>query len=142
VGGLLSVDRTARVIAFADRDGSLPTLSEVIERMIARTWAVPGPGGSALQRVTQRVLLDQLLALAADPEAMAQARAGAEAGLRRIARLAAAPAAVDAETRAHRALAAADIERFLSRRDPATPRTRAVPAPPGTPIGASADPRR
>ena len=141
VGGLLSVDRTARVIAFADRDPSLPTLAAVIDRIIARTWGAAGPAHAALQRVTQRVVLDQLLALAANPIAMVQARADAEAGLRRIARLAAAPA-TDAEARAHRALAAADIERFLSRRDGATPRAAPTPPPPGTPIGASADPRR
>jgi len=143
VGGVLSVDRTARVIAFADRDASLPTLSDVIDRMIARTWGASEPAHPALQRVAQRAVLDRLLALAADPDAIVQARADAEAGLRRIARLAAAPAsAADAEARAHRALAAADIDRFLSRRDPATPRTRPTPAPPGTPIGASAAPRR
>ncbi len=141
VGGLLSVDRTARVIAFADRDPSLPTLSAVIDRMIARTWGAAGPAHAALQRVTQRAVLDRLLALAADPGAMVQARADAEAGLRRIARLAAAPA-MDAEARAHRALAAADVERFLSRRDGATPRPAPTPPPPGTPIGASAEPRR
>lgn len=141
VRGLLSANRTARVIAFADRDPSLPTLSDVIDRMIARTWSAPASAThAALQRVSQRAVADGLLGLAGDADAVVQARADAEAGLRRIARLAAVPAA-DAEARAHRALVAADIERFLLRRDPGTPRTPPVPAPPGTPIGASAAPR-
>lgn len=144
VRGVLSPNRTARLVAFADRDPSLPTLSNVIDRMIARTWGAPTPAGhAALQRVSQRVVMEGLLALAGDADAVVQARADAEAGLRRIARLAAAPALTrDAEARAHRALVAADIERFLSRRDAASPRTPPTPPPPGTPIGASAAPRR
>jgi hypothetical protein len=136
VRGLLAPNRTARVIAFADRDRTLPTLSDVIDRMIARTWGAAPAGQAALQRVAQRAVVDGLLALARDPDAVVQARADAEAGLRRIARLAAAPLVMaDAEARAHRALAAADIERFLSRRDAPSPATPAAPPPPGTPIG-------
>ncbi|HJQ66033.1 MAG TPA: zinc-dependent metalloprotease [Gemmatimonadales bacterium] len=143
VRGLLAPNRTARVIAFADRDRSLPTLSDVIDRMISRTWGTaPTPAYAALQRVTQRVVVDGLLSLARDTDAVVQARADAEAGLRRIARLAATPlVTADAEARAHRALAAADIERFLSRREASSGGTPATPPPPGTPIGASEVPR-
>jgi hypothetical protein len=143
VGGLLSPNRAARLVAFADRDPSLPTLSEVIDRMITRTWGAPVPAArAALQRVAQRAVVDGLLALSKDADAAVETRAVAEAGLRRIARMATAPGAADAEARAHRALAAADIDRFLSRRDPPTAGTPAIPAPLGTPIGASAAPHR
>jgi hypothetical protein len=118
-------------------------LSEVIDRMITRTWGAPVPAAhAALQRVAQRAVVDGLLVLAKDADAAVETRAAAEAGLRRIARMAAAPTTADAEARAHRALAAADIDRFLSRRDPPTTGTPAIPAPPGTPIGASAAPHR
>jgi hypothetical protein len=136
-GGLLSTERTARVAALADRDPSLPTLTDVIGRIVARTWGTPPPARhAALVRVTQRVVLDQLVRLAGEPAATPEARAAAEWGLRRITRtLARAPAAADAETQAHRELAAADIERFLSRRDAATKAPVSPPAPPLAPIG-------
>ncbi len=138
VRGLLATHRTARVVAFAARDRSLPTLSAVIDRLVVRTWgAAPTAAHPELHRVTERVVVDGLLSLARDADAVVQARAEAEAGLRRIARLASAPAATaDAEARAHRALVAADIDRFLQRRDAPSPGTPAAPAPPGTPIGA------
>ncbi|HMA43668.1 MAG TPA: zinc-dependent metalloprotease, partial [Gemmatimonadales bacterium] len=139
VGGLLSTDRAARVAALADRDPSLPRLTEVIDRIVARTWGAPTPARHpALLRVTQRVVVDELCRLAGDPAATPEARAAAEWGLRRIARsLARAPAAApDPETQAHRELAAADIERFLSRREEPTARPTVPPAPPGAPIGA------
>jgi len=139
IGGLLSADRAARIAALADRDPTLPTLTAVIDRIIARTWGEATPARhAALARVTQRVVVDQLEELAGDRAASPEARAAAEWGLRRIARsLAQAPAvAPDAETQAHRALAAADIERFLMRRDAPTVPPGAPAAPPGAPIGA------
>ncbi|HMA40805.1 MAG TPA: hypothetical protein VKP10_12045, partial [Gemmatimonadales bacterium] len=100
-------------------------------------WGTSSPTRHpALLRVTQRVALDQLRRLAGDPDATPEARAAAEWGLRRIARtLARAPAAADAETQAHRELAAADIERYLSRRDEPTKAPVSPPAPPLAPIG-------
>lgn len=137
IGGLLSTERTARIAALADRDPSLPTLTDVIGRIVTRTWGTPSPARhAALLRVTQRVVLDQLSRLAGEPAAAPEARAAAEWGLRRIARtLARAPAVADAETQAHRELAAADIERFLSRRDGPTTRPVSPTAPPLAPIG-------
>jgi uncharacterized protein DUF4953 len=136
IGGLLSTERTARIAALADRDPSLPRLTEVIGRIIERTWGTPSPARHpALLRVTQRVALDQLRRLGADPGATPEARAAAEWGLRRIARTLARAPAVDAETQAHRELAAADIERYLSRRDEPTKAPATPPAPPLAPIG-------
>ncbi|HEY6107389.1 MAG TPA: zinc-dependent metalloprotease, partial [Gemmatimonadales bacterium] len=137
IGGLLSTERTARIAALADRDPSLPKLTEVIGRIIGRTWGTPSPARHpALLRVTQRVVVDQLRRLAGDPDATAETRAAAEWGLRRIARtLASTPAVADAEMQAHRELAAADIERYLSRRDEPTKAPVSPPAPPLAPIG-------
>jgi hypothetical protein len=82
----------------------------------------------ALQRVSERVVVDELIRLARDTRASVEARAGAEWGLRRIGRLLQASVQAGPETQAHRALAAADIERFLNRRalDAALPRLERV----------------
>ncbi len=137
VGGLLSPARTARVVAFADRDATLPTLTDVIGRIVDRTWGAPAVAQhAALQRVTQRVVLDELIDLAADKNATVQARAGAEWGLRRIQRLLQQPArTAGADAQAHRALALADVQRFLERREGPAPKSEPLPAPPGPPIG-------
>jgi len=136
VGGILTPERAARLAAFADRNPQAPTLTEVIGRIIERTWGAAAPRDhAALQRVSQRVVVEELIRLARDSSATVEARAGAEWGLRRIGRLLGAPARVDAETQAHRALAAADIERFLDRRDATTRRTEPLEPPPGVPIG-------
>lgn len=135
VSGLLDPQRAARLVAFADRDPAAPSLTEVIGRIIDRTWGAPAPAQhAALQRVTQRVGLDELIDLARTGPSP-EVRAGAEWGLRRIARQVAVPSRVTGETLAHRQLAAADIERFLSRRDAPTARREPLAPPPGTPIG-------
>jgi hypothetical protein len=138
VGGLLAPARTARVVAFADRDATLPTLTDVIGRMVDRTWGAPAAAQhAALQRVTQRVVVDELIDLAGDKNATVQARAGAEWGLRRIQRLLQQPAGrtTSADAQAHRALALADVQRFLERREGPAPKSEPLPAPPGPPIG-------
>ena len=136
VGGLLAPQRAARLVAFADRDPRAPSLTEVIGRIIDRTWGGPAPAEhAALQRMAQRVVVDELIELAHRSEATPEVRGAAEWGLRRIARQLAAPSRAVGDAQAHRQLAAADIERFLSRRDATTARPQPLAAPPGTPIG-------
>lgn len=133
---ILVPQRVARVAAFAQRDSTLPTPVDVIDRMIARTWgATPPTRNTALKRVAERAVLDELLTLAGNTDATVDARAAAEWGLRRISTLLANAPAASREAAAHRALASADIDRFLQRRDPGTPRSRPVASPPGQPIG-------
>lgn len=137
VGGLLDPQRAARLVAFADRDPREPSLTEVIGRIVDRTWSTPVTEHAAMQRVVQRVVVDNLIELAHRSEATPEVRGAAEWGLRRIGRQLAAPPPSRAagEVLAHRQLAAADIERFLSRRDAPTVGPRPLAAPPGTPIG-------
>jgi len=143
VGGLLDPQRAARLVAFADRDPRQPSLTEVIGRIIDRTWGPPAPAEhAALQRVVQRVVVDELIELAHRSEATPEVRGAAEWGLRRIARQLAAPNRAAGEALAHRQLAAADIDRFLSRRDAPTARPEPLAAPPGTPIGQEPPPPR
>jgi hypothetical protein len=121
---------------FSDRSSRYPSLEEVVGRMVERTWGADPPREhAALKSVVERALLDELVRLAADEGATVEARAGAEWGLARIA------AAIDArrpsspQDEAHDALAAADITRFLERRDAGTERSQPTTAPRGTPIG-------
>jgi hypothetical protein len=132
---LLHPERAARLVAFAARDSSLPTLEDVIGILIDRTWpASAGGAESALGRTVQRVVVDELIRLATNDGATVEARAGAEWGLRRIAgglgnEQPAAPA-----TEAHRMLVAADIQRFLERRAAPTPLSPPLPVPPDMPL--------
>jgi hypothetical protein len=136
VSALLAPPRAARLVAFNDRDPGEPSLTDVIGALIDRTWGRPAPASrAAIERVVQRVVVDALIALAKNPSATTQSRADAEWGLRRISRLAQAPGARGAEAQAHRQLVAADIDRFLSRKDAATPPSAPLAAPPGPPIG-------
>jgi hypothetical protein len=137
IGDILTPARAARLVAFAARDPNAPGPTEVIARIIERTWGTPAAvRNAALQRVVQRTVVEELINLAANERATPDARAGAEWGLRRIARTAASPVtAASPDVAAHRALVSADIQRFLERRDAATTRNRPAPAPVGVPIG-------
>jgi hypothetical protein len=92
-------------------------------------------GKPALRRVGERAVLDELLALAGNSDATVESRAAAEWGLRRIAAMLKGAPPSNSESAAHRALAAADVDRFLNRRDAATARSTPVTTPPGAPIG-------
>jgi len=143
VGGVLAPQRAARLVAFADRDPRQPSLTEVIGRMIDRTWGTASPAEhAALQRVVQRVVVDELIELARRSEATPEVRAAAEWGLRRISRQLAAPSRATGDVLAHRQLAAADIDRFMNRRDAPTAPPQPLAAPPGTPIGQEPVPPR
>ncbi len=135
VRNLLHPERGARLVAFSARDPSLPALEEVIGALVDRTWApVPdGPEG-AIGRTVQRVVADELIRLAANADATPEARAGAEWGLRRIAARLGARQATASPGEAHRALAAADIERFLERQALPTSLYAPLPVPPNMPL--------
>lgn len=133
---LLHPERTARVVAFAARDSSLPALEDVIGALVDRTWA-PAPDGAegALARAVQRVVVDELIRLAANDRASVESRAAAEWGLRRVAaRLGERGAGGASPGEAHRMLAAADIQRFLDRRALPTSLTEPLPIPPNMPL--------
>ncbi|MBI2614190.1 MAG: zinc-dependent metalloprotease, partial [Gemmatimonadetes bacterium] len=135
VRDLLHPERAARMVAFAARDPSLPTLEETIDALVDRTWApVPDGAQGALGRAVQRVVVDELIRLAANQEASPEARAGAEWGLRRIAVRVGTRQATASPGEAHRTLAAADIERFLERRALPTSLYAPLPVPPNMPL--------
>jgi len=135
VRNLLHPERAARLVAFAARDPSLPTLEEVVGKLVDRAWRpVPdGPEGT-IGRAVQRVVVDELIRLAANADATPEARAAAEWGLRRIGAGLGARQATASPGEAHRALVAADIERFLERRALPTSLSTPLAVPPNMPL--------
>lgn len=135
VRGLLAPERAARVVAFHDRDPAQPSLVSVVDQLVRRTWGTREAGESAaLRRVSQRVVVDELLRLAASPEATPEVRAAAEWGLRRVKERATSAVLGNADAVAHRELAIGDIDRFLERREAPAVKGAAGRAP-GTSLG-------
>ncbi|MXX72361.1 MAG: hypothetical protein F4205_04920 [Gemmatimonadetes bacterium] len=138
VGGVLAPSRTARVVAFHARDPVLPSLEEVVGRLVDDAWGrEAGPSDEALVRVVQNVVVDELLALAADGNATTEARAAAEWGLRRalaragdLASEAGPGGEVNSATQiAHAARVVSAINRFFERPWQAGERTDAPQGP-------------
>lgn len=137
VGGVLAPGRTARVVAFHARDPSLPSLEEVVARLVDDAWDRSGNAAeAALVRVVQNVVVDELLALAANEAATTEARAAAEWGLRRAqSRAASASATGDsadptgATVVAHAERVVSTIDRYFERPWAAGERTEAPQGP-------------
>jgi hypothetical protein len=137
---ILQRDRAARLVEFAARgDGPHLTLAATIDKLAATTWDAPAPASAklaALQRVTQRAVIEKLLTLAADADAATEVRAMAElkiADLRTRARAKQASAHSD-EARAHWLSIVNDCTRWIEKRE--LPKfSPALFAPPGDPFG-------
>lgn len=137
---ILQRDRAARLVEFATRgDGQHLTLAATIDRLSAVTWEAPAPTSAklaALQRVTQRAVIEKLLTLAADADAATEVRAMAElkiADMRTRARAKQASARTD-EARAHWLSIVNDCTRWIEKRE--LPKlSPSLIAPPGDPFG-------
>jgi hypothetical protein len=132
---LLTPQRAARLVQQHALDPSLPGLGEVLDSLGGSAFgaAARTPYEAEIRRAVQRVLVEHMVSIAGGA-ALPQVRALATdrlsrrmAGLRR-------PGATGDES-AHRALLAADIERFLERRGDAVDAPSLPDAPPGAPIG-------
>jgi hypothetical protein len=138
IDGILQRERAARLVQQASYGDRPLTLSETIEALVTGTWGGAVPASSklaALKRVTQRAVVDRLLLLAADSGAAPEVRAMAQYKLTELAARAKAQArAGSTEQQAHFASIAADIARWIERRElPAL--SPALRAPPGDPFG-------
>ena len=137
---ILQRDRAARLVEFASRgEGQHLTLATTIDKLSAATWDAPTPTSAklaALQRVTQRAVIEKLLTLAADSGAATEVRAMAElkiADLRTRAREKQASARSD-EARAHWLSIVNDCTRWIDKRE--LPKlSPSLIAPPGDPFG-------
>ena len=139
VDGLLQRERTARLVAFAPRSPNLPTLSEVIDALVASTWKRPVDASAkfaALQRVAQRAVADGLMALAADKNAAPEVRGIVDLKLAALQAFAQRTATLSqsVDTKAHTLAVAADIKRWLERGELPSP-SPALRTTPGDPFG-------
>lgn len=136
ISGILNVRRTARVVAFADRDKELPSLEDIIHEMIRRTWlADDDQDHPALQRVVRQILVDELISLASDRNAVAEARASAEWGLRNILAHISLQPETSLTVEAQNQFVADEIRRFLNRSTSETERSRPSAPPSVLPLG-------
>jgi hypothetical protein len=136
--GLLEPHRAARLIQFHAESSKNPDFAEVVDALVGRTWgsrAEPDPYRAAVRRAAQRVVVDRLMDLAANPDAAPEVRAVATDALRSLSASLRAPAPGTRADTAHRRAVRDDVERFLTR--PAAPHvpTRPFPVPQGEPIG-------
>ncbi len=135
VGPLLTPEKAARLTL--PRGAGALSLSGLIERLVSATWgapAAPAERQAALRRVSERVVLDALVGLAANPAASPEARAGATAALVRLRERLKVMKGSGPEAEGHLRLAERDLSEFLDR--PETRKGQPAPqAPPGRPIG-------
>ena len=135
VGGLLTNDRAARMVAQHAVDPALPGLEDVLTRLTAAVFdAVPSSlYETEINRAMERVVLNRVMSLAQSAPMM-QVRAIATQTLKRLQTRYALPTTPAAEF-AHRQLIVDDLKRFFER-DADTIAPAATPAaPPGAPIG-------
>ena len=136
VSNILQDERAARIVEQHAVDPSLPGLDEVIEALFASSFGAPAAGAyeAEIRRTVERVVIDELMALAAGSP-MPQVRAIATAKIeRRIVDLGKGALGADLDEAAAQALLARDIKRFLD--DPSSYQRVTPPeVPPGAPIG-------
>ena len=132
---LLNAERAARLVEQSALDPALPSLDDVLGRLLAAVYGTPPRDAyhAELGRAVQRVVAERLMRLA-EGAPMAQVRAVAELRLDSL-RTSLGRATGDAGTRAHARLLAADIGRFLDRDYRPEQRLPLPDAPPGQPIG-------
>ena len=74
---LLEPNRDERMVEYHARDAQYPGFAELVDDLLASTWKAPQQEGydGAIQRTVDSVVLDHLMALAADQNAAPQTRA-------------------------------------------------------------------
>ena len=134
IEGLLHRERAARVVQFSARDASLPTLDEVMTTIVDRTWgaaAATDAASQTLRRTVQRVVLNTLLDLSGDRQALAEVRQAAELHLQKLDERIAGLSGGAAADAALRAAARREIARHFEGNDDPQKRSRfrVIPLP-------------
>lgn len=139
---LVNAERASRLVYQNDFDATMPSLDEVFRTLISTVFSEPVPGDAydaELQRTVQRVVVDVLEDLAADPETARSVTARTEGALRELRDWLSQRPDADRETAQHRTAVLGQINRFLSRDRSEVTRGQATEMPPGSPIGAGLD---
>jgi len=136
IASVLDARRAARLVEQHALDASLPALDEVLGALYSATFEVTPQDAyeAEVSRAVERVLVDRLMALAADAS-MPQVRAVTSAWLARIADTLAESPGASAADQAHHRLVARDIVRFIERPAAQFSQPAVIEAPPGAPIG-------
>jgi hypothetical protein len=134
IGNLMHRQRLQRLVIFHARNADNPSIHEVLERIVERSWgAAPSsdPGLRTLERAVERVVLDQLLDRAGDSQATSEVRAAAGHHLAALAERLEGAEGQSPEDRAHLAMARRDLDHFFEGKDDPDQRPRfpVVPLP-------------
>jgi hypothetical protein len=130
---LFEPEKAARLISFADRQQNALTLPEVIDAVSKKLWTAAATGtAKSLQRQTQRVFVDALMALGANPASTPDVKAVVMAAVTSLRTKVGEMKDSDAVTDAHLRQVERDLARFLQ--NPTAPRTTAPPPPVMAPI--------
>lgn len=134
IEGILHRDRLARVALFYARDRQNPTLAEVLNTVVERTWGAPvpsDPNEQAIQRAVQRVVLNTLLDRAGDRQALPDVRQVSALHLEQLAERIKGMTDGTLAERALRASALREIEAFFDGEDDPAQRSRfrVIPLP-------------
>lgn len=133
---LLEPERAARLTLAFHRDAL--TLDQMITRLLAATWGAPpdrSPRHAALRRVSQRVVLDSLMDLAARRDSPPEVKAGVNARLLRLRSELKLRHSPESAAEAHWRQAERDLAEFFEEPETRKSRPPRVPVPPGRPIG-------
>lgn len=134
---LLHPERMARLVNNHALDPGQPGLGEVLDRLTEKTWGAEEPADSyrrAVQDAAERSVLNGLLREAMNPDNPARVRALIEDRLTQLGGVLTGMS----DPSPHERLAAADIRRFLNRKESLDPDARRPTLPRGAPIGADA----
>jgi hypothetical protein len=145
---LLAPERAARLVAFADRQPGLPTLPDLVQAVLAKTWKAPRDTDArhrSLRRVTQRAALDAMMILGGQEDTTPDARAYILDQIARLSTEIATRKDDDPLTDAHYRQAERDIARYLTDPKAHAPKSASVawgsrprsryPLHPGPPLG-------
>ncbi len=134
IEGLMHRERLARVVLFRARDAQNPSLDEVLQTIVDRTWGAAvsdDPHVQSLRRTVQRVVLNTLLDRAGDKDALPDVRQVSELHLQQLGERIAAMSGGSPADRALRAAAKREIDRYFDGDDDPAKRTRftVIPLP-------------
>jgi hypothetical protein len=139
--------RTARLVAFADRDANAVSLPEVVEAVMAKTWRASADSDArhrSLRRVTQRTALNALMILGAGEDTSPDVRAYVLDQIAKLGESIRTRRDDNPITEAHYRQAERDIARYLANPSANTPKSvltwgsrprSRYPLPPGPPLG-------
>ncbi len=134
---LLPPERAQRMVEFHALDSGYPDFAELVDDLPAATWKSESPTGyeGAIQRAVDSVVLDHLMALAADDRASAEVRGIAALKIDELKKWieTQASCAKDETMRAYFFFAESPIDRF--QKNPANIHLNPQVPPEGDPIG-------